>query len=47
MSCEELAMFCSILAYTPHIRQNHSTLTYFNKKKYKKVISSEVQGGYH
>ena len=37
MSCEELAMFCSIIAYTPHIRQNHSILTYLTKNYINKL----------
>ena len=34
MSCKELAMFCSILAYTPHIRQNHPPFLAFPTKFY-------------
>ena len=33
MSSEESAMFCSILPYTPHIGQKHSTFQHTKKPK--------------
>ena len=34
LSCEESTIFCSILAYTPHITQNHSPSKIFQQINY-------------
>ena len=31
ISCEESTIFCSILAFTPHISQNHKSKKYLKK----------------
>ena len=45
MSCKDLAMSAVFLAYTSHIRQNHSTFLLMSTKiSLKTVISTEVTG---
>ena len=39
ISCEESTIFCPILAYTPHISQNHSP-SKICKQKYQKKLWS-------
>ena len=50
-SCNEQAMFCSTIAYTPHIRQNHSTSlrtsTEMKKKKKMKISKFKTVAQYY
>ena len=42
MSCEESAMFYSILAYTPHIRQEVYQICHFQEGQLKEADGSKI-----
>ena len=43
ISCEESTIFCSILACSPHVIQNHSSSKTFQQKYLKKVMKCLVK----